>query len=820
MRIGDHDRRGARGARTPGPTTGEGMASGDVVNTAARLQAAAPVNGILVGETTYRATRARRSTTARPSRSRRRARPSPSRCGRPSRRASRFGIDARRGAATPLVGRERELDAARRRARRACARSVAAARHARRRPGHRQEPARLRALRSGSSRARARLWRQGRSLPYGEGVTLLGARRDRQGAGRHPRDRRRAQTPSEKLARASRARVDDDGAAGSSRTCGRSSGSSGERGGRPRDESFAAWRRFFEALAEQRPPVLVFEDLHWADDGLLDFVDDLADWATRRAAARRLHRAARAARPAAGLGRRQAQRVDDLALAALRRGHGTAVARCSTGRCCRPRCSRRCSSAPAATRSTRSSSRACSPSAARGRAAAAGDRPGDHRRPARRSSARARRRCSGRRGLGKVFWLGALASTGGAPRGRERSALARAQGVRPPRAPLVGRGRDRVRLRRTLRPRRRLRADPARRARPKACAVAGLDRARLAARRISPSSSRTTELACATAGAGSRANVWPVEPARDSSAGRGGPGRWRFRPIGAAPSLWRALQLAARSPAASGVELLLRYAADATGVARRPKSARRTAGRRSRCRCRAEDHAGRRPRRKRPHEGLGRVTACRQTSRGGAVAAEPLPGRQPLPPTLASSRRQRRGLLRRRTEHAWRRRLRLEARSMRCERSDATTRPRHAAEPQSDRRRIALPATPRGVTRSRERQPCRTRSSSPPTPPGGVSRTSHEGLLASTDGEAPRTSPLAAHRTNGTGHASDPVLRALSGEDVLLPSALGQGRRSAAEPTSFWQSAKHGSGALPRSRALPASSQRLIRSARERGSLA
>ena len=43
----------ALGAR---PTEGEGMASGDVVNTAARLQSAAPVNGILVDETTYRAT--------------------------------------------------------------------------------------------------------------------------------------------------------------------------------------------------------------------------------------------------------------------------------------------------------------------------------------------------------------------------------------------------------------------------------------------------------------------------------------------------------------------------------------------------------------------------------------------------------------------------------------------------------------------------------------------------------------------------------------------------------------------------------------------
>jgi class 3 adenylate cyclase len=38
------------------PDQGETMASGDVVNTAARLQAAAPVNGILVGEKTHEAT--------------------------------------------------------------------------------------------------------------------------------------------------------------------------------------------------------------------------------------------------------------------------------------------------------------------------------------------------------------------------------------------------------------------------------------------------------------------------------------------------------------------------------------------------------------------------------------------------------------------------------------------------------------------------------------------------------------------------------------------------------------------------------------------
>ncbi|MGI8862457.1 MAG: adenylate/guanylate cyclase domain-containing protein [Gaiellaceae bacterium] len=39
------------------PAEGEGMASGDVVNTGARLQSAASVNGVLVDETTYRSTR-------------------------------------------------------------------------------------------------------------------------------------------------------------------------------------------------------------------------------------------------------------------------------------------------------------------------------------------------------------------------------------------------------------------------------------------------------------------------------------------------------------------------------------------------------------------------------------------------------------------------------------------------------------------------------------------------------------------------------------------------------------------------------------------
>jgi class 3 adenylate cyclase/tetratricopeptide (TPR) repeat protein len=45
-----------------------------------------------------------------------------------------------------------------------------------------------------------------------------------------------------------------------------------------RGDLFAAWRLFLERLSERAPVVIVLEDLQWADDGLLDFVDYLLDW--------------------------------------------------------------------------------------------------------------------------------------------------------------------------------------------------------------------------------------------------------------------------------------------------------------------------------------------------------------------------------------------------------------------------------------------------------------------------------------------------------------------------------------------------------------
>ena len=45
-----------------------------------------------------------------------------------------------------------------------------------------------------------------------------------------------------------------------------------------REELFSAWRTFFERIAERGPVVMVFEDMQWADPGLIDFVESILEW--------------------------------------------------------------------------------------------------------------------------------------------------------------------------------------------------------------------------------------------------------------------------------------------------------------------------------------------------------------------------------------------------------------------------------------------------------------------------------------------------------------------------------------------------------------
>ncbi len=52
----------------------------------------------------------------------------------------------------------------------------------------------------------------------------------------------------------------------------------GIESGKGSEQLFGAWRTFFERLAASAPVVMVFEDHHFADSGLLDFVDHLLEW--------------------------------------------------------------------------------------------------------------------------------------------------------------------------------------------------------------------------------------------------------------------------------------------------------------------------------------------------------------------------------------------------------------------------------------------------------------------------------------------------------------------------------------------------------------
>ena len=262
------------------PEAGEGIASGDVVNTAARLETAAPAGGILVDETTYRASeRAIEYADASPVVAKGKA--EPVLVWRALRALSPLG--AERPSDAPLVGRVREL-------------SLLHDTFARVRGERQPQLVTLVGVPGiGKSRLVFELfqalerdpepvyWRRGRSLPYGEGVTFWALGEIvKAHAGILESD-----TPEEaegKL-RATVAAViaDPEEASWVERQlrplAGAESGDDLGAGDRS-SEASTAWRRFLEAVAEQRPLVLVFEDLHWADDALLDFVAHLLDWAS------------------------------------------------------------------------------------------------------------------------------------------------------------------------------------------------------------------------------------------------------------------------------------------------------------------------------------------------------------------------------------------------------------------------------------------------------------------------------------------------------------------------------------------------------------
>ena len=255
--------------------TNQGMVAGDLVNTAARLQSVAPPGTVLVGEATQRA--ASSAIAFEPAGDQLlKGKVAPVAAFRALRVVAERGGRGRSDTLeAPFVGRDDEL------------RLLKDLYHATVREGR----TRLVSVTGIGGIGKSRLtwefekyldgivgtiwWHRGRSPSYGEGITFWALSemiRGRAGL---------AETDDERTTRAGIARMLD----------GLTFDDAERRWIEPAllallgietgigsEQLFGAWRTFFERLAATGPVVLVFEDLHWADAGTLDFVDHLLEW--------------------------------------------------------------------------------------------------------------------------------------------------------------------------------------------------------------------------------------------------------------------------------------------------------------------------------------------------------------------------------------------------------------------------------------------------------------------------------------------------------------------------------------------------------------
>src|SRR5579859_2071275 len=256
---------------------GEGMVLGDSVNNASRLQSIADPGTVLVDDVTRRASEAAIAYED-AGVHQVKGREQPVRAWTALRVVAGAG-GARRSAGleAPFVGRERELQ-----------RIIEAAD----RSGHGGGAQHVTVVgEAGSGKSRLLweffkyldgieelvYWHQGRCLSYGEGVAYWalaemvrgrariqeeeepGAARQklREAVERFVPDERERRLVEPRLAHLLRLE---------------------ERPDADRADLFSGWRLFFERMAADGPVILAFEDLQWADSGLLDFIDYLLEW--------------------------------------------------------------------------------------------------------------------------------------------------------------------------------------------------------------------------------------------------------------------------------------------------------------------------------------------------------------------------------------------------------------------------------------------------------------------------------------------------------------------------------------------------------------
>jgi predicted ATPase/class 3 adenylate cyclase len=256
---------------------GEGMVAGDLVNTASRIQSVAEPGTVLVGEATRRATeqtvvyheagsfelKGKEGLT-------------PLWCAERVVSGLRGSLKSQ-GLEAPFVGREREL------------RQIKDLYHAcaEDRKAHLVSVTGVAGL--GKSRlvwefykyfdglAESIYWHRGRCLSYGEGVTYWALADMVRMRCRISEDEEPA-SAQEKLRTALEEHIlDPEERAFVEPRLAHLLGLA-EHHARDKQDLFGAWRLFFERLSETYPTVLAFEDMQWADESLLDFVEYLLEW--------------------------------------------------------------------------------------------------------------------------------------------------------------------------------------------------------------------------------------------------------------------------------------------------------------------------------------------------------------------------------------------------------------------------------------------------------------------------------------------------------------------------------------------------------------